>query len=738
MFRTKLILLTLFFYCLSVNAQESMVEETINISGYVIDTITGSPLINALAVVEGTKYGVTTNNAGWFSLYIKGKDKIKFSYVGYNTKSISGSALLKMEQPLKIRLSERPLFSKEVVVESQAKREKSLALMGYHQLSPTEIKYSPSLGGESDILKTLKVYPGVVSTSEISTRINVRCGESDQNLILVDGVPVFNPVHLHGYLSSFNTDAISNVELLKGSIPANYYGKISSVININLKEGNQEKFKFGGGVSLLSSQLYAESPINKSSNFMISARRSYIDVIAASFGADGGYRYDDIYGKLVYHITSEDNLTLSGYYGYDKISLNDDDQKIVWGNQVVNLKYNKLWSNSFYSDFTIYYSTYFTDIDWYQTKKNPSISDLCFRITNDYNFSNKISLRSGLDYHSLQFVLNTGKEIVGQNKEYSFSAEEINAFFTLKIYLSERVLTETGAALSIFNERFSNRKFFAFDPRFSISYMLDDDFSIKGAYSGTHQNLHILSPYALELPYDIFYPSTKKIPAAKGNQTSIGVTKFFRLGGSSYEAGVDLYYNDVKNLLGFKSNYEFHDPLHANSDMLIGKGWGYGSEIMLSKNEGSITGMLNYTYSKAYRSIKGKNKDDVFIPQFHRTHYLNVSANYNVSDRIKLSGTLVLSSGQRITVPIQKYYLSNRPYVDYGKDNDYELPYYARMDIGIIYQFEMWSGKWELFGSVYNILNRKNPTWLEYTAHDYEIKKYSLGWVPTVGIKFHY
>ncbi len=726
----------LFVFLLSIAAKA---QESHRVSGIVVDSASKVPLISSTVTIEGTKTGTLTNQSGWFSIDISPKENLKISLVGYSTKTVKGRVIIESVSPFIIYLAEKPIVSKEVVIETESRREKTLQLMGYEQLTAAQIKYSPSFGGESDIMKTLQLLPGVTATAENSTKLNVRGGESDQNLILIDGVQAYNPMHLMNFVSSFNTDAISNVEMLKGSISSEYYGKLASVLKINLKEGNKTEHKFGGGISFLTSQLYAEGPININSSYMFSARRTYLDWILRMIHSDVGYSFNDIYGKVSYQLNQYDHLYLSGYWGLDYTSeFDDNSNKNNWGNQVLHLRYNHLWSNSVFSDFSLCYSKYFADLNWIIYKKNPYVIDYSIKNITDINISNKHTLRTGGDFHFYNFRVTSEMFSESNRENYYINAIESNLFLSSKYRLNDNLITEAGIVFSYFKENKTEESSFNVEPRLNASYLIDEDFSIKFAYILMHQYIHTLSPYNYSLPNDVFYPSSKSLPYMKGNQITIGAAKTFDFFDSNYDLSAEFYYNDMKGIPNFKNHFENADPFALSDQIIIGKGWGYGAEFQITKAEGRFSGWLNYTWNTAKRIFPDKNDDRAYDPKFHKTHQMNLALNYNVSESVKLGATYVISSGQPLTLPAQKYYIDNKPYVYYDKINGYRLPYYSRLDVSIVHFFSMWGGKWELSGSIFNLLMRKNPTFLYYDFEKGDFKKTSLGLIPTMGLKFHY
>jgi hypothetical protein len=738
--------IVLFFCILSINAFSQKFSK---INGYVIDSLSNKPLVSVIISIDEGRKGVLTNQAGWFSLVIQDDQILYINYIGYKSKKILCSKLINEEQPVYIKLSEKPILSNEVVVESDMNRNKILSQTGYQQFTSHEIEHLPSIGGESDITKTLQMLPGVNTTSEGSARLNVRGGEQDQNLILIDGVQVYNPMHILGYFSSFNTDAINSVELLKGYILPEFSGKLSSVININLKEGNSNERKYSGGISLLSSQLFLEGPLFNIFSYMISARRTYLDpVLSLVGGMEFNYSFFDVYSKFRAQLSPNDRIFLSAYFGGDEytdkaISSSASDRNTNWGNVVWHLKYNKIWNSSFFSDISLVYSNYY----WKNSYKNPYLYEYSIRTVSDYNISSDFILRFGGDVRNYKFNVTSGLQENKNNLNYLINSLESNLFFSSKNKLNEDFETNIGFASSFFKEDKTNKSFYHIDPRMSISYLLNELTGLKISYTGMHQYIHSLSSTNFYAPNDVFYPSNLFLEPANSSQISCGITRIQKFYNLDYEFDLEFYYKDMKNIPQFKQDFNDADPFMLSDQLVFGKGWCYGLEFQVAKHEGRLSGWMNYSWNKVFRSFKGKNNNKPFVPKFYREHQFNLVINYNLTNSIRVGGNFVLSSGQPMTLPVSKYFIVGIPreeivmnvgLIDYGEINGYRLPIYNRLDLSLVHFFEMWGGKWELFCSVYNVYNYKNPTFLSFSNSTGKFTKTTVGILPTAGVKFFY
>ncbi len=721
-----------------------------NISGYVVDSLNGGPLIGAYITNKTLDTYAVTNQSGWFSIATTGNDTISISFIGYKTKALKVQEILDRSAAVYIRLEENPIIIGEIKVTSKLKKDKILKQTGYQYFSAKEVKYLPSVGGESDITKILQLLPGVSTSTEGSARFNVRGGDQDQNLMLLDGVQIYNPIHLLGYFSSFNTDAINSVEFYKGYIPPEYSEKLSSVININLKRGNPKKLKMSAGISLLSSQLMIDGPLGNNASIMISARRTYLDLINSLANiTDFNYSFSDIYSKLTFNLSPSDHLFFSSYYGTDHYteqqqSLYDNTSKNTkWGNYAAHLRYNRIWNSSFFSDISLVYSRYFSEYKRGETAKNPGITEFIFKIKNDYNVFKTLNLKFGGDLRYYKFDV-TSDLLNSNTNVYNLDAYETNLFSNAKLKFTNYLEANLGVNISTFNVKKYDGKYSFIDPRISINYLIDDATAVKLSYTGTHQYVHTLSSTKFYAPNDIFYPSNKNLKPINGNETSIGLTKIFSLNKSEYEFSLDLYYRDMKNVSQFRLNYYDADPDRLNEQLLVGKGWAYGMEIQLSKREGRLSGWVNYTWNKAFRKIGGKNFDKKFVPGFNRVHQLNIVLNYNLSKNLILSATFVLASGLPISLPVNKYIVFSggsvdpKRVIDYGEYNKYRLPLYNRLDVSMVYKNILFGLKSELSVSIYNVYNYQNPTFLTFNVFNGNFSSRTVGLLPTAGIKFFF
>jgi hypothetical protein len=741
-----IILLFIFF-------DEMVSQDLIRINGYILDSLSNKPLISAPVSIENSGRGALTNQYGWFTLEINQKEKnsIIINYIGYRQKKITYRDYINKDMPIYIKLQEKPVMTNEVIVESDLIKGKSLTESGYQQLTYKEISHIPSIGGESDITKIMQLLPGVNTSSEGSARLNVRGGEQNQNLILIDGAEVYNPMHILGYFSSFNTDAINSMELYKGYISPQYSGKLSSVTNIFLKDGNSNENKYSGGISILSSQFMLEGPLGSNNSYMFSARRTYLDPILNLLGV-GDFRYSfyDIYSKISFQLSTGDRLFISSYFGNDRYDANvyeGSDNKIKWGNLAGNIRYNRVWNSSLFSDISVIYSKYSSEFYWGGTYKNPYLQDLSLKMTADYDVNPDFSLKMGGNLRYYDFNVTSGLQDYNNNRSFKSNALEYEIFINSNNKVTSRIETNTGINVSVFNENITESHFNYIEPRFGISYYIDENTTLKSSYILMHQYIHMLSSTSYFAPNDIFYPSYKNLPPMEGSQVSIGFSRLIKFNDGMYELDADVYYKDMKKIPMFRHDFNDADPLTLPTEIYTGKGWGYGAEIQITKREGKLNGWINYTWNKAYRLFNYVNKDRAFVPKFWREHQMNLVMNYRLSGSVSLGAAFVLASGQAITLPANRFYILGVPIenfnnqlaqIDYGEINGYRLPLYNRLDLSLVHYFNMWGGNWELFCSVYNIYNYKNPTFLTFSQYQGKFFSTTIGILPTFGLKFYY
>ena len=725
--------------------------------GFISDASTKERIVGANIKVEGTSRGTTTNTYGFFSL--PGKDsskiRIRISFLGYETKIIEWHKT--ENRPLEISLTPSNIESQEVIIEADRTNSNvSSTSMGVTSIPILQIQTLPSVGGEVDILKAVQLQSGVSSGQEWSNGIYVRGGSFDQNLILLDGVTIYNPNHLFGFFSIFNTDAVKDAELIKGGISAEYGGRLSSVLSFTLKEGNLEKTVWKGGVSLIASRLSVEGPISdeKNGSYLLSVRRSYFDKL---FWALDGFKKSssnfyiyDLIAKANYTFSNRGRVFLSGYFGRDNFnnerssnSTEIVDIDLIWGNQAYNVRWNHLWSSNFFSNVALIYSDYTstqkTNIINTISRKDPSVKDLSLKADGEYFFTENQSFTFGSTfvYHRFQAtsgILENSDEVVIIN------AKEVQNYISHDWKISDQLRITDG----IRADYFSAAKKIEIDPRLNIRYLIADDVSIKASYTRMHQFIHLLSTAVFALPGDVYYPATEFLKPEISQQTSIGIFSSLNvLNMPEVESSVEVYYKDMNNLPMFRQKFSSPSNERIQQDVVIGKGWVYGVDVQLSKQSGAFTGWLSYSYLSAWRQFDEKNGGRAFHPKFERIHQLNIVLNYQLFEKWKVGTIFVLASGQPITVPRQKYFIQPQynptgPTIDYALDYgdiySFRLPMYNRLDLSFTRTWNGWGAKWELFLNVYNIYGYPNPLYIAYSGNSF--LQFNIGFVPTVGLNF--
>ena len=742
-------------------------KNTYTISGYVSDSSSGEKLINANIYDPQSLVGTVSNTYGFYSLTLpKGKYKIAISFVGFTTQIVDVD-LQGGDKEVNIDL-ENVNDIEEVVVMGKASQNKlQESQMSKEVLSMETVKNLPSFMGEVDIIKTLQLLPGVQSGSESSTGLYVRGGGPDQNLILLDGVPVYNANHLFGFFSVFNPDAVKNVTLYKGGFPARFGGRLSSVVDIRMKEGNEKELSGGFQVGLISSKVHLEGPLKKDkTSFHISGRRTYVDLLAKPFMSrdnKGGYFFYDFNAKVNHKFSDKDRLYLSAYTGKDKAymkydsnnsyysdhgSSNFEEANMYWGNVTTALRWNHIFNNKLFSNTTLTYSKYNFNIDseykFKSDNQNESslykyqsgIDDLSAKIEFDWYPNTTNSIKFGVGYINHSFkpgveVLESGNN--NQNTKSTFGDEstighEFSAFVEDDINITSRLKANIGVHLSGFSVE--NTFYSSIEPRLSTRYLASDKLTFKLAYSKMQQYMHLLSNSTVGLPTDLWLPVTKKIEPQISNQYALGAV-FNPLKG--YTFSVETFYKDMENMIAYKEGATFNGVgVDWQEKVETGIGKSYGIELLLKKEKGKSTGWLGYTWSKSQRKFDNLNYGRWFNAKYDRTHDVSAVYSLKVSDRFDFGATWVFGTGNAITLPTNNieiietdwYYFDEESVSYFNERNDYRMPSYHRLDVGFNFHKKKKRGTrtWSL--SVYNVYNRKNAFFLYPT--DQKLKKVSL------------
>ncbi len=726
-------------------------QEEYTLSGYIKDKSSGESLIGATISIKDTKLGAVTNAYGFYSLTLpKGKYIATASYIGFekSEKTID----LDKDTKLNIELGTLDILSDEVLVTAE-KANKNVASieMSTMELSAQTLTRMPALLGETDVVRSIQLLPGVASVGEGSTGFNVRGGGIDQNLVLLDESPVYNSSHLFGFFSVFNPDAVKDVKLIKGGIPAAYGGRLASILDVRLKEGNSRKFNIDGGVGAIFSRLAIEGPIIEDKlSFLVAARRSYIDVLAKPFLDEGlkdsKFYFYDLTAKTNWKVDENNTVFASGYFGRDVFGAGFG---FDWGSETFTTRWNHLFSDKLFSNLTYYYSNYdyklqFGEDDQESFKWQANIVTQSVKYDLEYFFSPKNNIDFGIEALHYNFVpgnalgktdgistpVKLDDQLAGQLAAYIGQEIDASDNFSFKYGLRASYYSYLGPGTAYyygdttvgiskplvsteeFDDFASIADYLNFEPRFSVKYQINEESSVKASYNRMAQYVHLISNTAASSPLDVWTPTTNNIKPEIADQVALGYFKNFD--DNMWETSVEVYYKDMTNQIEYISGADLLLNEELEADLLSGDGRAYGAEFYIKKNRGDLTGWISYTLARTERLVEGINNDDWFPARFNRTHNLSIVGFYDLSPTWSLSANFVLSSGTPGTFPTngfdwQGYYI---PHNEGGSRNNVVIPMTHRLDLSVTYDPEddpddWWSGKWVF--SIYNVYNRKNP-----------------------------
>lgn len=770
--KMKQFLITLFLVCLFFGA----FAQKISVSGTVKDNETGETLIGVNIFDKKNQKGAVTNNFGFFSYTTFEKEiELVFSYVGYE--SLLYSVTLEKDTTISIFLNPADLMN-EVVIEGELSDPiQERTQMGSVSVPIKQLKNLPALMGEVDIFKVLQLMPGVQSGSEGTSGLYVRGGSPDQNLILLDGVPVYNASHLFGFFSVFNDGAINNVELIKGGFPARFGGRLSSVIDISMKEGNMKEVKGEGSIGLIASKFTLEGPIAKDrTSFLVSGRRTYLDMIARPIirnssggNEEVGYFFYDVNAKVNHIFNPKNRLYLSFYGGDDTgysrykntwerpggTNENNEEAGLGWGNRITAIRWNNIFNERLFANFTGTFTQYkfrvFTD---YEEKFIPNqgaptrqtyvsdyfsgIRDLALKADFEYIPNPDHYIRWGGMWIGHRFTPGVFASRENQRPEIReggipSDSREFSLYLEDDFSVGSRFKFNVGTHFSGFLA--DSKSYQSFQPRFSARYLLNPSSSIKASYVKMAQFIHLLTNAGLGLPTDLWVPSTDKIGPQESWQVAAG---YFKKLGSSLELSTELYYKDMQGVIEYEDGASFLNTTTDWQDKVVaGEGRSYGIEILLQKKTGKTTGWIGYTLSKTERRFDEVNFGRWFPFRYDRRHDISVTAVHQLSDKIDLSGTWVFGTGNFITVPTQRYqhattviqdgYTSySGLFLDYIKSrNNFQMRSYHRLDLGINFHKEKKWGKRTWNVSIYNVYSRLNPFYMDI-SYNYELQRNQL------------
>ena len=747
----------------------TIAQKKYTISGYAKDAQTGETLIGATITIKDNSRGITSNQYGFYSItLIEGNYELIGSYVGYQPKIIE--VRLEADQQLNFDLSVRAALQEVVVTSKKTDGNVKNAQMGKFVLPIEQIKAIPAFLGEVDLLKTIQLLPGVRNAGEGSAGMYVRGGGPDQNLIMLDDAIVYNTGHLFGFFSIFNSDAIKNVSLIKGGMPAQYGGRLSSVLDISMKEGNDKKFQVEGGIGLIASRVSIQGPIKKNkASFIISARRTYIDAITKPFVKStsqfygSGYYFYDLNAKVNYRFSEKDRLYISGYFGRDVFDFVNGkrslDVKIPWGNATGTVRYNHVFNKRLFGNTSLIFNNYNFSFQAAQSnfkiKLASGIKDITLKQDFDlYPFTgHKVKFGGLYTYHKFtpSVVSGTQDTVVfkPQNAQAKY-AHEAALYMQDDWDVSEKIKINAGLRYSWFqqigpyniyttdaNGNYTDSTVFkggqgvktygGLEPRFTFRYGINDETSIKASVTRNLQYIHLVSNSGSTLPTDLWVPSTYKVKPQISWLYAAGLFKNFKE--NMYETSVELYYKSMQNQIEYQEGYTPNTLEDTENFFTFGKGWSYGSEFFINKTKGRLTGWIGYTLSYTWRKFPQLNFGEKYPAKYDRRNDLSVVALYELNKRWKLSATFVYGSGNATTLP-QRFYLVNGVLTqEYSRINEYRLPAYHRLDLAAIYspkksETRKWKSEWVF--SIYNVYSRKNPYFIYFdqngSAYDGTLK----------------
>ena len=769
----------------------SLAQEKFTLSGFVSDIDSNETLIGVNIIVPELQIGTITNEYGFYSLTLpKGNHILQINYLGYRTKK--ENIILNEDVTKNFGLKQQSEILDEIILEENIETLNIKSpQMSVNRLAINTIKKIPAVLGEADIIKSITLLPGVTNAGEGASGFNVRGGAADQNLILLDEAIIFNSSHLFGFFSVFNPEAIKDIRLFKGGIPALYGGRASSVLNIYQKEGNKNKFKSQGGVGLISSRLLLEGPLKKGkSSFLIGGRSSYAHLflpLIESIDNNKAYFYD-LNTKLSYNLNEKNTLYLSGYFGRDVFDI-DNLFDLAYGNSVANFRWNHLFSNKLFSNLSLIYSDYdytldfgLAEFDW-----NLGITNFNFK----YDFKNYLNDRIKLEYglNSIYYKFDPGliqpteetSPIQTRKLEDKFAFE--NALYSgLNYNFKKNINLQLGLRLSQFirlgqklNTYQNNnpllyidsskayeeavptgsityskgdviKTFTKLEPRFSLAYQIRSNQSVKLSYNRMAQYLHLISNTNSPTPIDVWAPSGKFIDPQLLDQFAIGYFKTFK--NNNYNIELEAFHKIIENRLDYIDGAELIANDAIEQVLLSGEAKASGLELLIRKNEGRLTGWIAYTLSRSEQRTPGRNQNEVginngewYFTPYDKTHDISITSNYNLNKKWDFNLNFIYQTGQPITYPNAQYQFSGFSIPNFESRNSSRLPSYNRLDVSAILTPDNNKGQW-VFG-VYNVYNRKNAASIRFqenldTGINEALRLTIFGIIPSVTYNFKF
>lgn len=768
MFRKAVVvLLSIIPFLVFAQNKNTSASVRVTLNGYIRDSLSSELIIGATITVNGYGKGVTSNQYGFYSITLdSGTYVISITHVSYLPKSIE--FILNADQTFNFDLLPKTSSISEVTVYANRRRDANVknAEMGRIDLSTTRIKNIPAFMGEVDILKAIQLLPGVRNAGEGNAGFYVRGGGPDQNLIMLDDAVVYNTGHLFGFFSIFNSDAIKNTSLIKGGMPAQYGGRLSSVLDVAMKDGNMNKFQVDGGIGLIASRLSLQGPIRLSArpgrsggdkaSFIISARRTYVDALAKPFikkTSDfygSGYFFYDLNAKVNYKFSEKDRLYLSGYFGRDVFDFNNVKRSfrsnIPWGNSTATLRWNHVFNKRLFANTTAVYNNYKFKFEAAQNNFELSLAsgirDANLKVDFDYYPLPQHKIKFGGLYTFHKFIPNilSGKQdsvIFKPNTESVKYASEFAVYIQDDWELSDKIKINYGLRWSAFTQIGPYTKYTrdvdgnkldstvyksfepvktygGFEPRITIRYALNDETSVKAAVNRNYQYIHLVSNAGSTLPTDLWVPSTYIVKPQISWQYTVGLFKNFA--DNKYETSVEIYYKEMKNQIEYAEGYtpSLKDP---EEEFVFGNGWSYGAEFFVNKTRGKLNGWVGYTLSWTYRKFSQLNGGEKFPARYDRRHDMSIVVNYEPGKKWKFGTVFVYGTGAATTLPERFYIIGGVLTQEYSQVNQYRLAAYHRLDLAATYtpvpkKKRRVQSSWVF--SIYNVYSRYNPYFIYF------------------------
>jgi carboxypeptidase-like protein/TonB-dependent receptor-like protein len=778
-FKIHQIILLSFFFAILFHSFLLAQSEDVTISGLLTDATTGDPMIGAnillyvdsVAVNNPPLKGTSSNRYGFYVIpnVSKGKHFVVFRSIGFKTKieevdiSVMSGTL-----SLNVKMETEDVKLDEIIVQDKRMDDVGLSTI---DVSPELLQMLPSFSGEVDIFKSLQMLPGVKVASDMSNGLYVRGGSPDQNLTLVDGMVVYNPAHLGNIASSFNSNAVHDIRLIKGAYPAEYGGRLSSVLDIKLRGGTKEKEKGNFGIGTIISHGTLEGPLTEKATYMISSRLMYYDLYQKNFSSDGTtprYNFLDLNGKVNYNVSDDEVISLSGNFNSDHVyspaQSEDFNYDIKWHNTSLSMNWLNVTTNSLLINTNLSYINYGTKTTL-DDIKNDSLSNDYFSSSELHDFIAKTNLEfKWNDSHTVK----TGFELALHfynliNRDFYDPVLEVSPDYSEKQFLQDAsfFVQDEWSILPTLNTNFGLRLFYVkesnslkFEPRLSASFAVTSNFFIKGAFAVSHQFLHLIIRNDITLPTDLWYPSTKNTLPSRSEQFVAGMDAYFY--DKEYLFSVEAYYRDLENIYEFRELLNYDRSLPIETLFTVGEGEAYGIELFFNKRAGNLTGWIGYTLSWTRRLFEDLNTAQIFYPRYDRRHDISVVLAYKFSENFSIGLTWAYATGQGFTMPTSQYSFSplgvkgdreERTQFHYTRRNEYKLPAYHKMDLSFNYKFEMFDLPTEAYLTLYNLYNQQNP-FAQYVAYDKienseteipKIKQITLmPFIPTFGVSIKF